>query len=304
MPQKVEKLAVLFADVCGSTALYENLGDDSARQQIMRCINIMCSQIAVHQGSLIKTIGDEIMCVFPSAETAFHAACSMQIAVEKDRPLTGIPMYIRIGFNYGDVINESNDVFGNTVNIAARVATITRAGQIMATQAVFDALPANLRNNMRPIFRAEFKGMQDRLEVYQVIFDKEDMLSTRVGIPAYRKTLDNINEMTLRYRGKMIKVNNECRSVVLGREETCDIIVQSDLASRQHIRIEFRFGKFILADQSTNGSYIRSSDGSVVRISREETVVHGNGFISLGQAFADHPADLVEFSIFSAQAQH
>lgn len=300
MSQHVEKLAVLFADVCGSMALYENLGDDLARQLIMRCINTMSSAIGVHQGTLIKTIGDEIMCVFPSAESAFHAACAMQIAVETDVPLHGTSMHIRIGFNYGDVINESNDVFGNTVNIAARVASITRAGQIMATQAVFDALPSELQHQMRQVLRAEFKGTQDQLEIYQVIFKGgEDMLITRIGIATYRKSPDNSNEMVLRYQHHSIKVNKERRSVVLGREETCDVIVQNDLASRRHSRIELRFGKFIIADQSTNGTFIRSSDGSVLHITREETVLRGTGSISLGRAFAEHPTELVEYSITS-----
>ncbi|MGA7749631.1 MAG: adenylate/guanylate cyclase domain-containing protein [Gallionella sp.] len=304
MSQPTEKLAVLFADVCGSTALYENMGDDLARQMIMRCINTMSSKIALHQGTLIKTIGDEIMCVFPSAEDAFHAACAMQMAVENDRPLNGTFMHIRIGFNYGEVINESNDVFGNTVNVAARVAMITRAGQIMATRAVFDALPFDLRDRMRQILRAEFKGMQDPLEIYQIILDKENPLSTRIGIPAYRKSPDNNHEMALHYRNQTIMVNKERRSVILGREESCSLIVQNDLASRLHCRIELRFGKFIIADQSTNGTYIRSSDGGVVHITREETVMHGSGSISLGQSFAELPAELVEFSIISTQLRH
>jgi adenylate cyclase len=299
----MEKLAVLFADVCGSTALYDKLGDDLARQLIMRCINTMSGRIATYQGTLIKTIGDEIMCIFPSAEAAFHASCAMQLAVENDRASNVSSLHIRIGFNYGDVINERNDVFGNTVNVAARVASITRAGQIMATQAVFDAVPADLRNRMRQIFRADFEGKQDRLDIFQVIFEKEDPLSTRIGMPAYRKSPDNNDEMILRYRDESLKVNKERRSVALGREGACDLIVQHDLASRLHIRIELRSGKFIIADQSTNGTYIRSSDGSVVHITREETVLYGNGSISLGQSFAEYPTELVEFSITSTHAQ-
>ncbi len=297
----MEKLAVLFADVCDSTALYDNLGDDLARQLLMRCINTMSSKIGVYQGTLIKTIGDEIMCIFPSAEAAFHAACAMQIAIESDRPLHGTSMHIRIGFNYGDVIHEHNDVFGNTVNVAARVAAITRAGQIMTTQAVFDAVPVNLQSKMRQILRAEFKGKHDLLDIFQIIYEKEDLQSTRLGIPAYRKTQENNDEMILRYRDQSIKLNKERRSVVLGREEGCDLIVNNNLASRQHVRVELRFGKFIIVDQSTNGTYIRSNDGSIVHITREETVLHGSGFISLGQSFAEHPTELVEFSILSGQ---
>jgi adenylate cyclase len=296
-----EKLAVLFADICGSTALYANLGDDLARQLILRCINTMSSGRGAYQGRLIKTIGDEIMCTFPSAEAAFHAACAMQAAVANDLPLQGSAMHIRIGFNYGEVISEAGDVYGNTVNVAARVATITRAGQIMATRAVFDALPAELRDRMRQIMRAEFKGLQDRLDVYQVLPEKEDHQSTRIGMTAYRKSPDNTQELVLSYRHNSVRINRERRTAVLGRDESCSLVVQNDLASRLHCRIELRFGKFVIIDQSTNGTFIRSSGGGLIHITREETVLHGQGAISLGVAFSEHPAELVEFSVIPAR---
>jgi adenylate cyclase len=304
MSQRLEKLAILFADICGSTALYDKLGDDMARSMIARCLKTMTDIIPVYQGTLVKTIGDEILCAFPTAEASLKAACAMQLAVANDQPLSGASMHIRIGFNYGEVIRESHDVFGNTVNIAARVAGITRAGQIMATQEVFDALPPDSQNRMRHIMRAEFKGKQELHAIYQVVDKEDDPQSTRIGIPAFRKPPDHNEEMILRYRDQSIKVNKEQRSVVLGREETCDLLVQNDLASRQHIRVELRFGKFIVADQSTNGTYIRSSNGNVVHITREETVLLGSGAISLGQAFTDHPAELVEFSIISNHLKH
>ncbi|KXS33298.1 MAG: Adenylate/guanylate cyclase [Candidatus Gallionella acididurans] len=303
MPPTIEKLAVLFADICGSTALYETLGDDLARRLILRCINTMSGKIAAYQGKLIKTIGDEIMCTFPSAEAAFHAASAIQAAVENERLPDGGAMHIRIGFNYGEVINESNDVYGNTVNVAARVVAITRADQIMATRAVLDALPDNLRGKMRQILRAEFKGLQDRLDIYQVISERENPLSTRIGIPAYRKSAETVHEMILRYRHHTVTVNKQQRSAVLGRDESCSLAVQNDLASRLHCRIELRFGKFIITDQSTNGTYIRSSDGSVVHITREEAVLRGHGSVSLGVAFSDHPTDLVEYSVISTEDQ-
>jgi adenylate cyclase len=303
MSLRVENLAILFADICGSTALYEKLGDDLARRMISRCINTMAGEIPVYQGTLIKTIGDEIMVTFPNAEAAFHAACAMQLAVENDRPSDAAPLRIRIGFNFGEAIQESDDVFGNTVNVAARVAAITRAGQILTTQAVFNALPPVLQNKLRHIMRAEFKGKQEYQEIYVVITEQEDTLSTRLGVPAYRKSPDNSDEMILRYRDQSLKVNKERRSVALGRGETSDIVVQNDFASRLHFYIELRFGKFIIVDQSTNGTYIRFSDGNVAHITREEIPLHGNGSISLGQSFAENPAEVVEFSILSTRIQ-
>jgi len=295
-----EKLAILFADICGSTALYEKLGDDEARRQISRCISLMSSEVFSNQGRLVKTIGDEIMVSFQSAEAAFLAACAMQIAVENDLQQDGMPMHVRIGFNFGEVINDSNDIYGNAVNIAARVTAITRAGQIMATREVFDVLPSTLQGKMRQILRAEFKGAQERLDVYRVVCSQEDMQITRSGVLSDRKPWDS-NEMLLRYRGKSIKVNKERRSVTLGRDEPCDVTVHSDLVSRLHSFIELRFGKFMLVDQSTNGTYVRFSDGSVQHITGEEVILHGSGSISLGESFAEGHGEHIEFLLVSRE---
>ena len=303
MLKNTEKLAVLFADICGSTALYDSLGDDTARRLIARCIATMTGELSAYHGKLIKTIGDEIMCIFPSAENALHAACAMQRAVEKGSHGDEKPMHIRIGFHYGDVIHENNDVFGDTVNVAARVAAITRAAQIMTTQAVIDALPSDLQEKTRKVMRAEFKGKQEQFDISIVIWEQDDMLSTRIGIPSFRKSPDNVDEMVLRYRDQSLKVNKERRSVVLGRGDACDIIVQNDFSSRQHVRLELRFGKFVIVDQSTNGTYIRPSNGNVVRIAREEMILQGSGSISLGQPYSDNPTTLVEFSITSNHVQ-
>lgn len=303
MPQHTEKLAVLFADICGSTALYDNFGDNTARHLIARCIATMSGEIPTHQGKLIKTIGDEIMCTFPSAAAAFNAACAMQHAVEHGKPEDGHQMHIRIGFHYGDVISESGDVFGDTVNVAARVAATSRASQIMITQAAVDALPPALQERTRQIMRAEFKGKQEQCDIFIVIWELDDMLSTRIGTSTFRKTPDNIDELTLSYRDLTLKINKERRSVVMGRGEACDFIVQNGFASRQHARIELRFGKFFIVDQSTNGTYLRFGDGSVVRIAREELILQGSGSISMGQSYAENPAELVEFSVKAPHAR-
>lgn len=303
MPKQVEKLAVLFADVCGSTALYEKLGDDVARKMIATCLQTLADKVLAHNGKITKTLGDEIMAVFASAEDGFLAACDMQIAVNSIQPVNDndSPLHIRIGFNYGEVIKESGDVFGNTVNVAARVTAITRAGQIMSTQEVFNVLPAALQRRMRLIMRAEFKGKRDHQNVYQVINNQEDIEATRCGIPAYRKSTENDNEMVLRYRNLAIKVNNGHRSVTLGREVFCDMVVQNAFASRLHTQIELRLGKFFITDQSTNGTYIRFNDDSLLQIIRQEVLLTGKGSISLGQSFADNPEELIEFSISASQ---
>lgn len=300
MPQHLEKLVVLFADISGSTALYENLGDSLARRLIAQCIEAMVERARTYRGTLIKTIGDEILCTFVSAEDAFHAACAMQQAIEKGKFEGGQPMHVRIGFHYGDVLQEGGDVFGDTVNVASRVAAITRAGQIMTTQVVIDQLTSAARSRTRQILRAEFKGKQEQFDIFLVIWEMDDMMSTRIGMPAFRKTPENIDELLLRHRGHELRVNKERRSVVLGRGDSCDLTVTSNFASRMHLRIELRFGKFIASDQSTNGTYIRFDGGHLARLTHEEIVLHGSGAISMGETCEENADGLVLFSVTSS----
>ena len=297
MPQQIEKLAVMFADICDSTALYDSVGDAQARLLTSWCIATMLHEIAPFQGVLIKTIGDEIMCTFPSAEDAFNAACAMQNAVRDKQPEGGITMHIRVGFHYGDVIREAGDVFGDTVNVAARVAGSARTDQVMTTQAVYDALPPLLQSKTHQIMSAEFKGKQEKYPIFLVVWEEDDMASTRFNAPLQRWPMESVHELTLNYNGQLFKINAERKCVVLGRGDNCDIIVRNGFASRQHVRVEFRFGKFLIVDQSTNGTYVRFSDGHVVYITREEMILQDSGCFSLGQASFENPNEFIKFSI-------
>ena len=296
MTARREKLAILFADISGSTALYEKLGDVEARRLVSRCLSIMSSGIATYRGTLVKTLGDEIMCTFPGAEAAFRAACEMQLAIKSDSSHSSHPLYIRIGFHYGEVLCEEGDFYGDAVNVAARVTAITRTNQIMTTAAAVEALPRELQEKSRKILRAEFKGKQEQLDIFQVSWERDDVESTRIGIPAYRKN-GNTDQLTMRYRGESHLVNDLHRSLLLGRDASCQLVFKNDFASRQHAHVELRLGKFILTDHSSNGTYIRFASGQVVRINREEAVLLGSGSISLGESYADNPTELIEFSI-------
>lgn len=292
-----QKIVVLFADISGSTALYDTLGDELARQLIARCLDTLCAEMSKQEGRLIKTLGDEIMCTFATVTQAFHAARAMQHAVQQSKYERNYKMTVRIGFHYGEVISEADDVFGDTVNVAARVAAITRAGQIMTTLAVVENLPDECRASTRQVMRAEFKGKQERFDIFQVLWELDDGMSTRIGIPAFRKIPARNDELTLSYQGQSVVVNQAHRSVVVGRDPHGELVVASDFASRQHVRVELRFDKFVIADQSTNGTYVCTENGEISYIEREEMLLKGVGQISLGNADFSQIDEVIEFSI-------
>lgn len=190
MSGKQEKLAVLFADISGSADLYEKLGNVQAHKEVSQCLGIMIRELSSYKGTLVKTIGDEIMCTFPTAELAFHASCAMQNAVENASFQNGDPIHIRIGFHYGEVILDSGDVYGDTVNVAARVSATTRTSQIIVTQAVVDVLPLELLDKTTKLVRAEFKGKPAQFDIFQVTWSTDERQSARIGTPDQRKPRD------------------------------------------------------------------------------------------------------------------
>jgi class 3 adenylate cyclase len=206
MPQQIEKLAIMFADICDSTALYERVGDTLARHLTARCIEAMTRQIGPFKGKLIKTIGDEILCTFPDAELALAAACALQQTIRGMPPEHGINLHIRLGFHYGEVLCEAGDVFGDNVNTAARVASSAKMDQIMTTQAVHDALPPLLQNKTRQIMNAELKGKQEKYPLFMVIWEEDDQQTTRFNVSMLRRSVTNAHELTLTYQGKEFKI--------------------------------------------------------------------------------------------------
>lgn len=295
--QKNVQLSILFADISGSTALYDKLGNEMALHLVSRTLDVLKQEMAAHHGTLIKTIGDEIMCTFPTADLAVNAARAMQTAIEGESPVNGQHIYVRIGIHCGEVIQESGDVFGDAVNVAARVTAITRARQILTTQAVADKLPPQLRKKARPVMRGELRGKESTLAIFQVIWEKDDTMSTRIGMSAFRKPAESLSrhELLLRYRQQVLTLNEQSRSVLLGRDDSCNLVIQNKLASRQHALIEYNFGKFLLTDHSANGTYVRFSDGQVIQLSHQQIVLHGAGQISFGQTFSESPGEVVEY---------
>jgi adenylate cyclase len=169
MGRHSEDKAVLFADISGSSALYQKLGDATARQMVVACIETMSSVLPRFEGELVKTVGDAILCVFPTADLAARAAGEMQSAVSGTR-FANHPMAIHVGVNYGRVLIDDGDVFGDTVNVAAYLTAVAMRDQILTTEATEQALSPALKSSVRPVFNTVLKGSGRESIVYQVLW--------------------------------------------------------------------------------------------------------------------------------------
>ena len=291
-------LAIMFADISGSTRMYEVLGDERARAKVSGCLQVLTNVVEHHGGKLIKTIGDEIMCTFPSAEQAVIAACAMQEAVDDkiiEQTNAGpIALAIRVGVHYGSAIIEAGDVFGDAVNVAARMGSMAKAGQIITTEVTVTELPPLLKANTRCIDRAPVKGKKDTMDIFEILWQHEDITHMSTAVAASAKNA--ISKMRFSYRDITLGMDQERTQVMLGRSKGADLAVDEALASRLHVKVEQRRGKYFITDQSTNGTYVKLGTTEAF-LRREEMPLSGKGVISLGRAFHDNPTEVVHFSI-------
>ena len=288
------EMAVLFADIAGSTKLYDTLGDAQAKLMIDECLGLMRSVIGRYAGRVIKTIGDEVMCVLPDADSGHLAATDMQVKVAALPAVSNVKRAIRVGFHVGPVIEDSSDVFGDTVNMAARMAGLARGMQIMTTLATVERLSPMLRGSTRRIAALSVKGKGDDIEVCEVIWqDSEELTMATPSIMAPKARA----ELRLIHGNKEVVLEQANSSVALGRDAGCQIVVADRMASRVHARIEHRRDKFFLVDQSTNGTFVTFAGEPEIALRREEVMLRGRGRIAFGHSINDSSDETVEFSV-------
>ena len=299
MAPKTINISIMFADIAGSTKLYDTLGDDVARAKVAATIDTMSEITRQNNGTVIKTIGDEVMCTFPTAEDAGTAAWEMQETFEEEFEANtdGSPVAVRIGMHYGPAIMEGGDVFGDAVNIAARMAAQAKGKQIITTQDTLDKLPPAMRASSRFVDHAPIKGKKEEIDIFEIIWQEEDVTRMATGIVLDKPTPEATLRLT--YNNETVVLNKNRPGLVMGRSQNCDITINEKLASRQHVRIELRRDKFFIVDQSTNGTHVMVDDCPEEFLRREEIPLTGNGRISLGRGFSEDPDEVVMFKLIS-----
>ena len=168
---------VLFADICDSTWLFEKYGDWRARQLESRVIATLTARTAEYGGTLIKTIGDEIMSCFADAEKAVSSACEMQAAVKDDPSLLEFGIAIKIGLHHGPVLVDDGDLFGDAVNVAARMVSLARPDQIITTAETIACLPVDAQERTRSLGRSRIRGKRDEMQIIEVIWQESATLT-------------------------------------------------------------------------------------------------------------------------------
>jgi adenylate cyclase len=299
MTRKTTQLAVLFADIAKSTELYETMGDKNAQLQISSTLTILSKVATQGQGTVIKTIGDEIMCTFPNADFAMEAAKKMHMSLEElllNTKTEHTPTNIYIGFHYGQAILDKNDVFGEAANMAARMVALAQQRQTLTTEETAKLLSPSLQSSTRFIDKTTIKGKRGVTRIYECIWEQHDvtvMMDTSIAttLPRLKAHLE------LHFQNQIIEVDENRPVLTVGRQKHNDLILKGDRISRSHARIEHRKGRFVIIDKSSNGTYIVFEGKKKVHLKREETQLVGKGVIFLGKKPNDDLSEAINFEI-------
>jgi len=281
---KDSEVAILFADVVGSTQLYDKFGDTKASATVARCLEVMKDATHKFDGTVIKTIGDEVMCTFPSVDNAMSAAAQMQalISTDKDDGEDSIPVSIRIGCHFGPVVEEQNDIFGAAVHTANRMTSQAKAKQIVMSGTTVEHMGAEWAAQTRQIDVATVRGRAGEVALFELLWQPDEATSMLPTL-GWESRTQTANRLVVSFRDTTIEVTDLKKHINMGRGDDNDLVVKGNLISRIHARIEKRRGRFMLIDQSTNGTFLQTDTGEETFVRRDSTELVGEGIIGLGR---------------------
>lgn len=272
--------ALLFVDIADSTLLYELAGDRKAAALTQRVLEGLRRIVGENGGTVVKSLGDGLLACFPMSDGATRAALAM---MERQ---ADFGLRLRAGLNFGPVIAGPGDLYGDACNVAARLESIARPGEILATDDLVDRLSPPLRKRTRLLNSVAVKGKAAPVRVHQVRDgsappEAEDnaTVALTTSVPGSGRGLPSLR---LSGRGTDATLTPLLPRVTVGRDESCGLRISSRRTSRQHAVIDFSRGGFLLTDHSTNGTFIRTGGSPSLLLRRDSTKLTGSGLIGFG----------------------
>lgn len=296
MSPETARVAILLADISGSTSLYEAVGDTQAQRLIGRELMRLQAAIDDEGGVCIRQKGDDVLGYFVEPRKAFRAVRAML-----SRPVDHV-LRVHGGLHYGPIVLTGGDIFGEAVNLTARLAALANADEALLSRSLFDQLPKRDAAALRPLDRIRLKGVSSPIEVYSFVHG-DDAMQTQifVGAAEPRGGVEPwlpANEVTvILTHGHDSQRCGESESMLIGRSSECSIVLSRPWISRKHAVVTVRDGKVILGDRSSSGTYVAIGGGHELLLRRETIMLTGTGVISPAIHPARPEADLIGFEV-------
>jgi class 3 adenylate cyclase len=302
---QISDRTVLFADLRGSTALFERLGNAEATSVVTHCVNALAKAVAECHGQVVKTLGDGLMALFDQSSHAAKAATQLHDLLETmvqrgqergaSSGLRGLRLQVALA--RGEIVEMNGDAFGDAVNVAARLLDHAGDNETLVTVDVLLGLPLEQRLRFRSLDRLTLRGRAEPVQVHVLRGRRGgvDQAATQFGDMA--PTVDEPEGLRLTWRSQERICNSQRMPVVIGRSPQASFCVDDTRVSRSHCRIDWHGGSFQLSDLSFNGTYVQFADGEIVSLRRGSCTLHGSGVVGLGGSPLDESSASMRFEV-------
>jgi class 3 adenylate cyclase len=300
LSEKDIKVAILMADISGSSALYNDIGDTEAARRVGECLDNVAAIIERNGGICISSKGDDILATFDDTSAALEASCAML-----SQQITGSSLAIHVGATFGNIVRARDDIFGDSVNTAARLSSLAKPGELLVSESFIEQLPSIDRRRLHPLDSVTFKGKDAATGIYTLL-DEDTSMRTVIGknhtpidIRKIKRTAPAVS-LTLRYADKTFDCP-ERMALSLGRSADNDVVIEQPWISREHANFQVRRGKVQLTDQSTLGTFVSVHPGYEFLLKRETALLIGTGTISPGIPPTAPEAQVIHYEVIVSQ---
>jgi len=299
------EFTVVFADLTGSTGVFEALGNVKATRVITQLTQWIGSVCEVHGGHVVKCLGDGMLIVFRESVKAIEAASELQ-KIHQDRIANSpvlLKMHLQVGMARGEVIKKNGDCYGDAVNVASRLSDLSGSGQILVSDSVIQDIPAFYQLRARCLGPMLIRGRSESCVVHRVEWQDEvlsEFFTVPASLTATPTVLNGVKPIGIELTSLNLttRFNGTDFPVFLGRDADAQFVIQDPQVSRIHAMIDWRTGRFYLKDLSSYGTWVRfSNTESVVLLRRQECALLMNGEMILGASFEDFDAPTINFTL-------
>ncbi|MDP3798089.1 MAG: adenylate/guanylate cyclase domain-containing protein [Polaromonas sp.] len=303
------EVTVVFADLAGSTGVFESLGNEKATRAITRLTHWIGKVCDAYSGRVVKYLGDGVLIVFSENNDAIEAVTELQ-RVHRQRIRNWpelLKMRLQIGMARGEIVEQDGDCFGDAVNVASRLSDLSGPGQIFATETVISQLVPGSTVRSRNLGAMDIRGRSQACTVHRIEWQNELLsefftVADNLGPPPVAEPVTPTGAIELSWLKVKSAFAPTQLPVFIGRDHEAKFVVQDPRVSRMHAKIGWRAGKFYLEDFSSYGTWVRFSDSAaVVSLRRQECVLLADGEIALGAPFDDATVPSVRFKFSTSQ---
>jgi class 3 adenylate cyclase/tetratricopeptide (TPR) repeat protein len=240
----MRRIAVLFTDIVGSTKYFKSYGDIQGREMLRRHQEMATPIVTGHGGTILKILGDSVMAYFFSAKEALKAAIRIQQAFHRHNEAKS-PAHlirVRVGLHYGKVIVEEKDIYGDVVNVAAKITNLADGDEIFVSQEIYDATRDLSSVHFELLNVWHRKAVPEGLTAYKVLWDERMPLEPALPVEIYLRPLMKLggerlvpiwNEMLL---GEDFVWADSCEKQVILHDKSVQVVLKESRSAPSLIR--------------------------------------------------------------------